>query len=424
MDDVLIIGAGPAGLLAGLIASSRGARVRVLTTGIGTTHLSPGWIGVLDTEVGMPSQCKDEPSEGPARDLAGVLERWIAEHPEHPYALAGLDALEGGIFSFREACAAAGLRYLGDLRANYILPTALGALIPAALAPESFVAGDARLPGEMLIAGPAGWRDFYPALCAGNLKRQGIRASSATFDLAEAGTGKFDPTPVGLARLFERADVRAHVADQIKAKLDGAARIGFPAVLGLEGHAEAWHDLQERLGTPVFEIPALPPSVPGMRLYGAFKQALLRAGARILLDMTVTRGLSEGNRAVGVVVPSAAREAIYRADRVILATGGLYGGGIMTDRHGKMSETVFDLPVTGVGALGEWFEDRLLSQRGHPVHLTGVRANTLLQPLDGTGTVVLENVRVVGRLLAGYNPVIEGSTEGVWLATAYRAATT
>jgi anaerobic glycerol-3-phosphate dehydrogenase len=35
---------------------------------------------------------------------------------------------------------------------------------------------------------------------------------------------------------------------------------------------------------------------------------------------------------------------------------------------------------------------------------------------------VLENVRIAGRLLAGYNPVVEGSTEGVWLATGYRAA--
>ena len=35
-------------------------------------------------------------------------------------------------------CAAGGLKYTGDLQTNYRLPTALGALIPAALAPESF----------------------------------------------------------------------------------------------------------------------------------------------------------------------------------------------------------------------------------------------------------------------------------------------
>ena len=65
-----------------------------------------------------------------------------------------------------------------------------------------------------------------------------------------------------------------------------------------------------------------------MRVFGALRRALLRSGARILLDMTVTRGLTEANRALGVIVPSPAREATYRADRIILATGGLYGGGI------------------------------------------------------------------------------------------------
>jgi glycerol-3-phosphate dehydrogenase subunit B len=417
MDEVLIIGAGPAGLLAGWIASSQGARVRILAAGIGTTHLSPGWIGILDTGV-------------PEHDLTRALESWIAEHPAHPYALAGLDALQGGISSLREVCAAAGLNYLGDLQANYCLPTALGALAPAALAPESFVAGDSRLPGEMLIAGPAGWRDFYPALCAGNLRRQGLAARSAAFDLPEATTGKFDATPVGLARLFERVEVRARVSAQLKAKLDGAARVGLPAVLGLEGHAEVWRDLQDRLETPVFEIPTLPPSVPGMRLYGVLRRALLRSGACILLDMTVTRGLTEGKRAVGVIVPSPAREATYRADRIILATGGLYGGGITSNRHGDLQEGIFDLPLAtpeapderGTRATPVWFDESFLSQHGHPIHATGVRANAYLQPTNETGTVLLENVRIAGRLLSGYKPLVEGSTEGVWLATAYQAA--
>jgi glycerol-3-phosphate dehydrogenase subunit B len=422
MDDILVIGAGPAGLLAASVASARGARVRVLAAGIGTTHLSPGWIGVLNTN--------DDPSASPDRDLAGALERWIPEHPEHPYALTGFDALQGGISAFREVCAAAGLNYLGDLQANYRLPTALGALIPVALAPDSFVAGDARLPGEMLIAGPAGWRDFYPALCAGNLARQGVAARSDVFDLPEATTGKFDVTPVGLARLFERADVRAHVAAQLKARVNGAARVGLPAVLGLDGHAEVWRDFQERLGTPVFEIPTLPPSVPGIRLYSAFKRALLRSGARILLDMTVTRGITEGGRAVGVVVPSPAREATYRADRIILASGGLYGGGLVTDRYGNMREAIFDLALStsgssceqGVGAVSMWFDEHFLSLQGHPIHRAGVRINRQMQPISDAGDVLLEGVRIAGRLIAAYNPVVEGSTEGVWLASAYRAA--
>ena len=95
MDDVLVIGAGPAGLLAAWVARQRGARVRVLASGIGTTHIAPGWIEVLNETPGAS------------------LESWIAAHPEHPYALAGVDALAGGLAALREVCGPAGLSYVG-----------------------------------------------------------------------------------------------------------------------------------------------------------------------------------------------------------------------------------------------------------------------------------------------------------------------
>ena len=123
---------------------------------------------------------------------------FVAACPDHPYALAGLDALQGGIAALREVGQAAGLRYIGDLSANFCLPTALGAVAEAALVPESFAAGDLRQTGPMVIAGPAGWRDFYPRLCAENLARQGHAAQGVYFDLPEmASLSQFDVTPVG-----------------------------------------------------------------------------------------------------------------------------------------------------------------------------------------------------------------------------------
>ena len=102
----------------------------------------------------------------------------------------------------------AGLNYVSDedlsiasgqALAAICLPTARVAIVEAAVVPESFAAGDLRrCPAPMLIAGPAGWRDFYPQLCADNLTRQGHRACTATFALPEAETSKFDATPVGL----------------------------------------------------------------------------------------------------------------------------------------------------------------------------------------------------------------------------------
>ena len=430
MEEVIVIGAGPAGLLAAWIARQRGAKVRVLASGIGTTHISPGWIQILGT--------RDSERLDFSGDLNEALPTFVVAHPEHPYALAGLAALAGGLAALREVCGRAGLNYVGapspsspqgtrdfaglGAAANFRLPTALGATVEAGVVPESFAAGDLHQPGAMLIAGPDGWRDFYPKLCADNLARRGCAAQAASFDLPELHTSRFDATPVGLARLFDRADVRERVAAELKPKLDGATRVGFPAVLGLERNAEALRDLSDRLGVPVFEIPTLPPSVPGMRLFNAFKAALTQAGVPILLDMTATQGVVEGGRAIGVVVPNVVRDQTYRVDTIILATGGLYGGGITSDYTGTLRETIFNLPLqTPAGSQDDWFVPQFLGQAGHPIHYAGVRANAQMQPADASGRTTLENIRIVGRLLAGYDPLAEGSTEGVWLATAYRA---
>ncbi|OQA47314.1 MAG: Anaerobic glycerol-3-phosphate dehydrogenase subunit B [Chloroflexi bacterium ADurb.Bin325] len=407
MDNVLVIGAGPAGLLAAGIAAQAGARVRVLAAGIGTTHIMPGWLGVLRGD----------------GELKPRLQALVGEQPEHPYALAGLDALEDGLAALRALVEPAGLTYVGDLARNFRLPTALGNEAQAAVVPASFAAGDLSDPAPMLIAGPAGWRDFYPALCAENLARRGVPARAAAFELPELHDSKFDATAAGVARLFDRPDVRGRVAAQIKAALNGAPRVGLPAVVGLAHHRAAWEDLQARIGAAVFEIPTLPPSVPGMRLFFALRDALTRMGATIVFDMEVARGLVERGRAVGVVVPNPSRDGVYRGDRIILATGGLYGGGITSDHHGNLREKVFGLPVAGPAERAAWFGPQFIPPAGgHAVHRAGLRADSRLRPLDEQGAAALDNVRIAGRLLAGYDPLEEGSTEGVWLATAYRAA--
>ena len=406
MADLLVIGAGPAGLLAAWVASQRGVKVRLLATGIGTTHVMPGWLGVLDT-----------PDELPA-----ALSRWCQTHPSHPYARTGAEAVTAGIEALRAVAATGGLRYVGDMARNMRLPTALGAVMPAALAPESMAAGDLTRPGALLIAGPAGWRDFYPQLCAETLTRQGYPARAVTFDLPALSAGHFDATSAGVARLFEAAEIRAQVAEQLQPHVAGVSRVGMPAVLGVERHPEVWRDLQERLGVDLFEIPTLPPSVPGMRLYNTFKRALARAGVQILLDMTAVRGVPEVGGRVTVTTIAAVRELTHRADAVILATGGLYGGGISSSSSGKLAETVFGLPVSAPAPPGEWFASDLLSPGGHRIHQAGIRADQRLRPVDGDGRVVTPHVHLAGRILAGYDPVTEGSTEGVWLATACRAA--
>src|SRR6266536_2408646 len=83
--------------------------------------------------------------------------------------------------------------------------------------------------------------------------------------------------------------------------------VGFPAVLGLEHPREVWHELETNLGRPVFEVPTLPPSVQGLRLFDTMTTALRREGGRLVVGSAVAGAESGGNRLESVVAQTACR---------------------------------------------------------------------------------------------------------------------
>ena len=58
-----------------------------------------------------------------------------------------------------------------------------------------------------------------------------------------------------------------------------APAVGLPAVLGANYHPDAYAAMSDALGTEVFEVPTIPPSVPGIRLYRALTGELRLAAA-------------------------------------------------------------------------------------------------------------------------------------------------
>ena len=408
-DDVIVIGAGLAGLSAACYAVQAGARVRVIAQGWGQQMVAPGWLSFWDAT--------EEPT-------LAALQKVAADHPEHPYALLG-DAPARALEAFQRLTRKLALPYLHreqDGR-NWRLPTALGALQTPYAAPRGLAQGDLTdFAGELLIVGVGGWRDFYPDVMARQLQTRGIAARVAWIDVP-LRTGKWDWWPNDLARFFDRADVRRTVARQLRGQVRGVSKVGFPAILGLDRHAEALADLSAYLGRQVFEIATLPPSVPGVRLTNALRRWLLRKGARVQVGHAVTRALLEDERCTGVEVAALGHVNTFLADHVILATGGLYNGGIQSNMRGELREPIFGLPVvapTGTGR-ADWFKERLLDAQGHPIHRAGVRVNARMQPLNAEGAPALTNVHAAGELLAGFDPLTDGCAEGVALATAWRA---
>jgi glycerol-3-phosphate dehydrogenase subunit B len=407
--DTVVIGAGLAGLTAALRLADEGERVLLVAEGVGSMHLAPATIDVLGFDQGRV--------ESPAE----ALPAFAAANPGHPYARLSSGLIAASLDWLKTRIPVLG--YRGGLDENILLPTAVGAVKPSALAPETMAAGDLRVGGCFGFVG-LGLKDFYPGYLADNLAETrpgGQVVSARAIEASPPVTGKADRTSVGFARLFEQPAWLDALVRELAGKFERDERVGFPAVLGLGRAGEVWRELEARLERPVFEVATLPPSLSGIRLYDAMTTALREAGGRIHIGEPVVGAETGGGRVEAVVTRPAGRATTYRARSFVLATGGFASGGLHVDSYGKVSERVFALPLAGapdpgsVRFLPDYFDE-------HPLDRVGVAVDDRLRPVDADGRLRYENLHASGATLAGALPWREASGNGLSLATGYAAA--
>lgn len=406
MRDTIVIGAGLAGLMGALALAEAGCRPLVLAKGQGATHWTSGTIDVWGGDA--------------SQNLRDALRDVIAARPDHPYARVGVAGIEEALARFRALTEAVRYPYVGSLERNVLLPTALGALRPAALLPATMAAGDVRLGGRLLLAGFHELRDFFPQLAAANLSAQGLPARGVYLRMPPTKR-RLDFSTRTFAQLFDDPAFREDVGRQLRAARGDATRIGMPAVLGLRDPLGVVAELQSLSGAQIFEIPTLPPSVPGMRLFTILQQAISAAGGRLQIGSEVLRGEAADGRLAAVFSEAAAHQQQHRARAFLLATGGIAGGGLRTDYTGAVWETALGLPVQAPDSRGAWFQPRFLDETGHAIYRAGIATDERLRPLDAGGRVVYENIAVAGAALAGADLVRERCYSGLTLATGWRA---
>lgn len=426
--DVAVVGAGLAGLCAAHGLARRGARVMVLAQGLAATHWTAGTI-----DVAAPV--------GAATSRIGI--GTLAVRHGHPYgALA--DDVDPAIADLLALLAADGLPYSGDLDSPIRpVPTGIGgtrrvAIVPAAQANAlpSWHEGE-----TLVVCGIAGFKDVWAESVAASLRRPRVWSSSAddsdgphapegvlavVADLPGLG-GRRNLTALHIARAFDDPGWRTAAVDALARAVDAAsvrrpARLAVPAVLGLRDHAEVVGELAGRTGMPVFEVPLVPPSVPGLRLHDALRRAVRAAGGRIQLGEPVERFEARSGRIELLAAPAAVREFGVRTGAVVLATGGLAGGGILGRPDGRLEEGVLGLPVEGPDR-DQWFAADPFDPGGHPIEGAGIRTDRELRPLDGRDPdagPVYSNVRIAGSLLAGQRWLNERCGDGVAIASAWR----
>jgi glycerol-3-phosphate dehydrogenase subunit B len=196
----------------------------------------------------------------------------------------------------------------------------------------------------------------------------------------------------------------------------------LPAVLGLTDHPAVLAAARARLPLAPFEVALVPPSVPGLRLFAALRATLRRHGGRIQVGEAVHGRLGEAGR-VELRAPAAAREFVLSAGALILATGGIAGGGIVAEQAGGLVETVLGLAVEGPPAGARLLDDPF-DPAGHPLESAGIRTDAHLRPVapGAPDSPLAANVRIAGSLLAGQRYLRERCGDGVAIASGRLAA--
>jgi glycerol-3-phosphate dehydrogenase subunit B len=414
--DAIVVGAGLAGLVAACHLAQANKRVLVIAAGNGALLLASGGIDLLGYQPADSIQ--------PVKNPLSQWDDFLAERPQHPYRLISKQQVAASLSAFQGMVNHETLNYQGSAERNWLLPTAAGAVHPTCLAPTALAKGELSQGGRLLIVGFRQLRDFYPALISQNLNEQklGVEVDSLVVDTPPIPMSQdMNTNPTELAHAFEQAEFRREIVNRIKNACKGYDRIGFPAVLGIGCHAEVIVDMEKRLGKTIFEIPTLPPSIPGRRLYDRLRRVLAEANGRIIVGGQVVDGAIENGRVTQVRFESANRLKVVQADHYILATGGVYGGGILTDADGgigKVWEPVFGLPVAAETNRHLWFARNFLDPKGQPFADYGVQVNGSFNPVDEANTPLAENLYIAGMTIAGSDWTRGRTGEGVALMTA------
>ena len=414
--DVIVIGMGLSGLMAAKTAADHGLKTMVLAKGAGMLQAILGGIDLLGYYPEDNPEMLEEVQPG--------LENLIQRHPDHPYARVGLENIENSLKSFSGLFPSPGSGYTGTPGRNTILPTGIGSLRPTYLLPSSMSAGKDILSEPTLLVAFQEFGDFSAAYAARSFKALPQRNRDVTLRgesialSSISNRGTFNPA--ALALQFEEEGFRKKLADKIRTLKKEETLVGFPAILGLKKAAEVRSDLEARIGAKIFELSILPPSIPGMRLFEAFKDYLRAKGVRIILGFEVGSAIRKNRRCQGVVLRAPVGEKVHESDSFVLATGGFFGGGLQAQGD-RIVEPLFKLPVAQPGTKEDWFQYEFLGRKGHPLNRSGIRTNSRLNPVDENGEVILENLFLAGRILGHHDALREKSMGGVDIATGYKA---
>jgi len=410
--DLCVIGSGLAGMAATLFAANRGLSV-VQMGHTGEIIFASGLIDLLGVHPVSEKRSWNDPW--------AAVDALVKDIPRHPYARLKKKDIKAAFDEILTFLAETGLTYHRNIDHNSGVLTSLGTIKTTYAVPHTMWNGVKALkekPACLIIdiRGLKGFsaRQIVAALNAGWSNLRSARISFPGSDhLNEVYTEH-------MANALLLSPNREKLAGVVAPHVKASKILGLPAILGLYRTHEVISQLEELLGVPLFEIPTIPPSVPGLRLKEAFERGLRLRGVQYF---SLTRALKVRQPANGQFETQIGRddvEHIVHSRGVILASGRFIGGGLQADRK-SIRETIFDLPVYQPDSRRDWHHRDFLDPRGHLINQAGLEIDDTFRPLGDSGGPAFETLFAAGSILAHNDWKRLKCGAGLAIATAFGA---
>lgn len=409
--DTVIIGGGLSGMVCGIRLLEAGRSCAIISQGQSALHFSSGSFDLLGA---MPDGTEmDDPISG--------IETLEKTHGSHPYAVIGRGLCEKYAEETLSMLLSAGITVQGNCRRNHYRITPMGKSKRTWLTMDGYLTSEQpeRMPfANVCIVNIEGFLDFYPEFIAEEFRKYGIKCSFGTFNSGAVEQIRKNPSEMrsaNLARVFDHKENLEALAGKIKELSSGSDAVILPAIIGINRN-DSLDILKSMVDKPVFLLPTLPPSIPGVRAQKALQKHFREAGGEYFLGDTVLPEEFSGHR-VSRIHTANHGNIPFEADSFVLATGSFFSKGLIATPD-SINEPIFGSDTECSRDRSEWYTLNFFDR--HNYQAFGIRTDRNFNVLKNGKPV--ENLFCAGAGLAGFHPIQDGCGAGISILSAMYVA--
>ncbi|MCZ4694389.1 glycerol-3-phosphate dehydrogenase subunit GlpB [Ancylomarina euxinus] len=400
--DNIIIGGGLSGLTCGIKLAEQGRKCAIVSSGQSAIHFFSGSFDLL-------GQVNGEEVSHPIEAIKNLADT-------HPYQRVGIENIGRLAEEAPQLLNRAGLKFCGKADQNHFVLTPMGVMKPSWLTLDDFTCFDQKhsFPWKkVLILNFSGFLDFHTLFVKDGLKKFEVDSQIKNIAMKAFEAIRKNPSEMrstNIAKVFDKGDVLDEFVKKANLLSEGFEVIILPSVFGLF-NKKVVDELKAKVNKPVVLVPAIPPSVPGIRSQMLLSRRFQELGGTFFMGDNVEEGYFENNRLMDIRTNNHG-DIKLEADAFILASGSFYSKGIVAT-HDKLYEPIFGLDIDGDTDRSQWLDEKFFKDQ--PYMHFGVKADSNFRALMKGQAI--ENLYVAGSVLGGANALKEGSGAGISLLT-------